>query len=401
MLGRWRESTARARVAEWVRTRPALDRAIVAVSPVHRARRAIVAAQSTTPPDPPLVTPPAVATPTWALNTLEPSPDGAEAVGWALLSDRGNDGLAFRVGGRTVESAVVGIDRPDAPAHGAPEGRAIGFRFPLGSAEIGAATWEEPLELAVTRHGVPLSELSYWYPGEAGVIPPASHRLRVAGNDDLAAFLIEGYTAFHTIDAALRRWSGSPITASGTVLDWGVGCGRFSRYLEPHVGSHARLVGVDVDEFNVNWCREHLPWGEFHVASGRPPMPLDDNSVDVVVGISVFTHIRPALEREWLAELARVVRPGGYLLLTTLGDANFARSGLGAAEHRMLLEAGTLDVGYNDGIDGAVADDPEYYRNVFHTERHVRTVWSTWFDVVAYEPASIGNHQDLWILRGR
>lgn len=191
------------------------------------------------------------------------------------------------------------------------------------------------------------------------------------------------------------------MTAAGTVVDWGIGCGRFARYLEPSIGRDLRVIGLDIDPVNIEWCEQNMPWATVHRIEGHPPTPIAEETADLVVGISVMTHIRPEFEAEWLRELQRITRPDGYLLLTTLGDANFARSGIGAAEYGMLLDAGVLDVGHNDGIAGAVADDPEYYRNVFHTEAHVRAVWGELFDVVAFEPAQIGNHQDLYVLRNR
>jgi ubiquinone/menaquinone biosynthesis C-methylase UbiE len=51
-----------------------------------------------------------------------------------------------------------------------------------------------------------------------------------------------------------------------------------------------------------------------HVVQGSlTALPLPDRSVDLVYSMKVLAHVPPI--REALAELARVVRPGGHLLL--------------------------------------------------------------------------------------
>lgn len=44
-----------------------------------------------------------------------------------------------------------------------------------------------------------------------------------------------------------------------------------------------------------------------------------DDSIDIAYCSSVFTHLTDDLCRQWVAELARVVRPGGLIAFTTAG----------------------------------------------------------------------------------
>jgi SAM-dependent methyltransferase len=392
----WRASEARSRLVRLVRQVPGLERTIVGLSPVHRGRRAGAKATAE-----------AIARahvrlplPTWSLNTTC-HPTGGQAIGWAILdAERGNADLTVLVDGRPAQQVEFGIDRPDAPrliADG--DVNPVGLTFVIPEPQLAGATWNEPIELSIGPNGVAIDRLAYFYPGDSGIIPPAENRIRVSGNDDVDAYLTEGYTAFKALRQAFARHTGRSLTSSGVVLDWGIGCGRFARYFEPHIGPRLGLLGADVDGVNVDWCTQHMPWASVTRVDGDPPMPFESGSIDVVVGISVFTHLRPELEQPWLTELRRILRPGGYALLTTLGDANFARSGLDSDTYRDLLRNGVLDVGYNNGIPGAVVGDDDYYRNCFHSATHVATTWSEHLAIVATEPALVGNHQDLWILR--
>jgi len=53
--------------------------------------------------------------------------------------------------------------------------------------------------------------------------------------------------------------------------------------------------------------------------SSIPTLPVEDNSVDCIAAWSVFTHIE-TFELHWLAELRRILRPGGLALLTFVTD---------------------------------------------------------------------------------
>ena len=69
----------------------------------------------------------------------------------------------------------------------------------------------------------------------------------------------------------------------------------------------------------VEWCQRHLP-GTYGVNDPEPPTGYPDSLFDVVYAVSVFTHLTEDRQTRWLSEFARLIRPGGLLLLTTHGD---------------------------------------------------------------------------------
>jgi ubiquinone/menaquinone biosynthesis C-methylase UbiE len=69
-------------------------------------------------------------------------------------------------------------------------------------------------------------------------------------------------------------------------------------------------IGVDLSHGMLLRARER---GLRIVQGSLDALPLPDNSVDLVYSMKVLAHVPPI--REALAELARVTRPGGHLLL--------------------------------------------------------------------------------------
>lgn len=51
-----------------------------------------------------------------------------------------------------------------------------------------------------------------------------------------------------------------------------------------------------------------------------PPTPYVSESFDLVYALSVFSDLDEHLQRDWLAEFRRLLRPGGLLVLSVLGD---------------------------------------------------------------------------------
>lgn len=110
-------------------------------------------------------------------------------------------------------------------------------------------------------------------------------------------------------DRAYKRSSGKGY------LDFGCGWGRIGRFFLRDFATD-NMVGVDIDPDMVAFCAgANLP-GRFETIVNGQPLPFADGAFRLVTAYSVFTHLPPHLFRAWLAELLRVLAPGGLLVFT-------------------------------------------------------------------------------------
>jgi SAM-dependent methyltransferase len=93
------------------------------------------------------------------------------------------------------------------------------------------------------------------------------------------------------------------------VLDLGCGHGKNTRLL--HRYGH-EVTGVDVSPLAIERCHRYLPELEFRVASADD-LPFPDAHFDAVVDIGCLHYLDDATRARAVAELARVLRPGGTL----------------------------------------------------------------------------------------
>ena len=96
----------------------------------------------------------------------------------------------------------------------------------------------------------------------------------------------------------------------GVALDAACGTGRHTAYL---ASLGHEVIGVDTSPEMLAVARQKVPEGEFHEADLHD-LPLADDSVDLVVCAIVLSHVAdlgPAL-----AELVRVLRPNGHLVIS-------------------------------------------------------------------------------------
>jgi SAM-dependent methyltransferase len=218
-------------------------------------------------------------------------------------------------------------------------------------------------------------------------LPPSRLRVRVAGNADPAWFLEGGRLAEETLRGTLAR-VGLGLEDLASILDFGCGCGRVTRWL---AGIPGEVRGSDFDGGAVAWCRTNLPFGKFVHNGLEPPLPFAAGELDLVYAFSVFTHLPVPLQHAWTAELVRVLRPGGLLLLSTHGERYVER--LTAAE-RETFRCGEVVVRFQKVAGTNLC-------TTFHPPAWVRGELGPGLELVVEVPEGArGNpHQDLFLFR--
>lgn len=225
-------------------------------------------------------------------------------------------------------------------------------------------------------------------------LPPDTLRYRVHGDRELASFVAVGERCAADVLVALSA-VGDNLRSSQSVLDFGCGCGRVAVWLNKHISEDARFVGVDVDRELVEWCQRNLAFGTFREISPLPPLPFGEGSFDLVLAISVFTHLDEARQMSWLAELHRILGVG-KLLVASFDNGERTES-LDTRERRRLDEYGYV-FGHTEAWRGIF---PDWYGSAFHSRPYVERTFGGPFEIVAYLKRGLNDDHDLVVLRRR
>jgi ubiquinone/menaquinone biosynthesis C-methylase UbiE len=116
------------------------------------------------------------------------------------------------------------------------------------------------------------------------------------------------------------------------LLDVGTGTGRFLRQAARSLPG-AELHGVDLSPWYVAFARERLAAGSGASPAAAPhievanaeALPFADGSFDVVTNIFMLHELPRRVRRQVLAEMHRVLAPGGLLVIEDAAQPNDAR----------------------------------------------------------------------------
>ena len=118
---------------------------------------------------------------------------------------------------------------------------------------------------------------------------------------------------------------------------------------------------------------------------------MEDNYFDVVSAFSVFTHI-DTFETAWIAELRRILKPGGIAYLTVHNEDTWKilRNDMDNPKNRLIQSVLKVDPEFAEKIHQPMPDKRTVYRfqqngpyraQVFHSDNYLRRTWGRFMDI--------------------
>lgn len=229
--------------------------------------------------------------------------------------------------------------------------------------------------------------------------PDATLQANTTGLSGDAAIRQAG--AFHDDVASALAAAGAPLQRDSAILDFGCGWGRIGRMFLRDTSART-IHGIDVDPEFVALCRKLFDSDNFSVCKPFPPSHLAAAGYDLVVAYSVFSHLSESAVRAWLTEFHRLIKPGGFVAITTrhqsfFGYLDWARNAEGVdsytralgqlfadtATAKEALDRGELVHATSRGVSGGGVRDETYYGETWIPAVWLRHEFGHLFDLVA------------------
>ncbi len=174
-----------------------------------------------------------------------------------------------------------------------------------------------------------------------------------------------------------------------SILDWGCGPGRVIRHM-PKLLPESQVLGSDFNAQTITWCQQNIPDVRFIQNALMPPIKLENERIEWVYSISVFTHLSEKAHDAWIQEIFRILQKGGYFLMTTQGDAFMHK--LTTKELRLYNQNNIV---IRDGVE-----EGRRTFSAFHPPDYVKALVKD-FRIERHVPGSQSKNQpqqDIWIL---
>ena len=282
----------------------------------------------------------------------------------------------------------------------------INTRLPLTAlppvaTHIDQAPW---IDLSTVPMAYPLEE---YIMRDSLPLPPTLNREGYHGERHYDYWL-SGLKDYLQMKQILQRHN-IPFTRIQRSFELGCATGRVLRHLvcqEPQI----EVWGADINLSHVEWALQFLgPSPKLLQSSMLPYLPIEDNSMDLVCAFSVFTHI-DEFELAWLAEVRRILKPGGIAYLTAhtdhtwriLNDKHALYHGLRYIQpfiHDYTISPELFAkpmpkarIAFKWEIDGARS------ANLFYAQEYLHNIWGRFFNVLEVVPEG-SDYQDVVLLQ--
>jgi len=167
------------------------------------------------------------------------------------------------------------------------------------------------------------------------------------------------------------------------VLEVGSGIGRMAIPLTGYLSEEGEYRGLDIVSDGIKWCHKKItprfPNFQFQLAdvynnlyhpkgkhkAEEYAFPYPDNHFDFIFLTSVFTHMLPVELENYLAQISRVLKPGGSCLITYFLLDEHATAYVESGDSKFTREHEGCRVIDKDLPEAAIAFEEPYIRDLY------------------------------------
>jgi hypothetical protein len=182
-----------------------------------------------------------------------------------------------------------------------------------------------------------------------------------------------------------------------SLLEFACGWGRVTRHLI-HLVDPARITVSDIDPRAVDFVRRELGVRGFYSTSGADEL-VHDRRYDVIVAVSLFSHLPPAHWGPWLRRLGGLLDEDGVFLFSTLGmhafEVNVPQADWGG------FSRVTEGFFYSEANETRGRLSADHYGTAYVDDTFVRNAAAERFPgrFVAFCPQALNGFQDVYLLQ--
>jgi SAM-dependent methyltransferase len=215
---------------------------------------------------------------------------------------------------------------------------------------------------------------------------------RVTGQEDSRAFWQSGLKTFQDYWGLICKYRDPK--SIDRLLDWGCGPGRLIRTLI-ELTTIAEIHGCDIDSEAIQWSRNNIVKAEFNAIPAFPPTAYADGYFDVIIGNSIFTHLKRDVQIAWLKEIRRILKPDGLLLASVHGEfATYLKFPHSVKE---ILKEGISDQTEDNILEGVAPKG--YYRGTFQSYKYTKEVFGQYLEILDYVERGSYHFQDIVVMK--
>lgn len=239
----------------------------------------------------------------------------------------------------------------------------------------------------------------------------------IQGNDEIMQFALD----FMSEKAALRYYhavgmylqggegnvddvervlgdAGFSLRQAESFLEFACGYGRLTRHFVCRM-SPSKITVSDIDHEGVDFVKKEFGVNGFYSVTAADEL-LHSQTYDVIVVVSLFSHLSPYDWVPWLHRLYEMLNAGGFLFFSTLGMHAYGAIGESEREARGFEEkADGFFYSEENETRGRLAGDR--YGAAYVTEDYVERVVSSSSAgrLVNFSPAALNNFQDAYVIQ--